>query len=65
MAKRSREPTTFAGYMHDQKSGIFVVSTCCEGPECTICAGDPAAARRANNPWFPHEPRPDGGLLDG
>lgn len=56
MAKRKSEPRYALMHMHDIRIAGFVVSTTCEGPECTICAGDPAAAKRANNPHFPHAP---------
>ena len=54
MAKRTRGPSVFAGYIHDQRGPLgSILSTCCEGPDCIICAGDPAAAKRANNKHFP------------
>ena len=58
MAKRSKEPSVARMYMHDTLiPGIgAIVSTACEGPECLICAGDPAAAKRAGNRYFPWEP---------
>ena len=54
MAKRAKEPTIFAGYIHDVRgASTAIYSICCEGPECWVCAGDPAAAKRANNKHFP------------
>jgi hypothetical protein len=50
--KRSRKsgPRYFAGYIHDvagpQNS---ILSVCCEGPDCEICAADVKAAKRASN----------------
>lgn len=55
MPRRPKESLYARLYMHDMRVGGFLVSTTCEGPECTICAGDPAAAKRADNPHFPHE----------
>ena len=53
---RAKEPLYFGNYMHDKRGPQgSIISFCCEGPECLICAADPAAARRANNPHFPHE----------
>ena len=45
-------------YMHDTLvPGIgAIVSTACTGATCLVCAGDPAAAKRAENPYFPWEP---------
>jgi hypothetical protein len=60
--KRKKEPLVFAGYVHDQRGPLgAILSTCCEGPDCEICARDPAAAKRANNPHFPwpDEPPPE------
>ena len=47
---KAKEPRYFAGYMHDVR-GPFgsILSTCCEGPDCEICARDIEAAKRANN----------------
>lgn len=57
--KRSKGPTIFAGYIHDMRGPIgAILSVCCEGPDCVICAGDPAAAKRANSRYFPHEIAP-------
>lgn len=54
MPKRPKERHIFAGYMHDQRGPMgAILSVCCEGPQCLICAGDPAAAKRANNKHFP------------
>jgi hypothetical protein len=51
---RSKGPTIFAGYVHDARGPLgLIISTCCEGPDCLICAGDPYAAKRANNQHFP------------
>jgi hypothetical protein len=64
MPRREKEPRIFAGYIHDQRGPMgAILSTCCEGPECLICAGDPAAAKRANNkhfPWPEETEKPDG-----
>jgi len=57
MARRSKEPSVARMYMHDVRLGNgTIVSTTCEGPECLICAGDPAAAKRAGNRYFSWEP---------
>ena len=42
-------------YMHDIRMAGAVISVTCQGSACEICAADPAAAKRANNPYFPHE----------
>ena len=40
--------------MHDCWGPLgSILSVACEGPECLVCAGDPAAAKRANNKHFP------------
>ncbi len=48
--RKPAEPRIFAGYVHEMR-GPFgsIVSVCCEGPDCEICAKDPEAAKRANN----------------
>lgn len=57
MARRSREPSVARMYLHDVRLGDgTIVSTTCEGAECIYCAADPAAAKRAKNPYFPWEP---------
>lgn len=46
-------------YMHDIRlrlgGGAAILSQVCTGIYCEICAQDPAAAKRANNPHYPHE----------
>jgi hypothetical protein len=45
-----KEPRYFAGYVHDARGPLgSIISTCCEGPDCEICATDPEAAQRAGN----------------
>jgi hypothetical protein len=54
--KRSKGPPNFFGYIHDMPGPLgSILSVCCEGPECVICARDPAAAKRAKSRYFPHE----------
>jgi len=56
MKRHQKEPRIFAGYVHDIPGPLgAIMSVCCEGPDCEICAKDPEAAKRANNPHFPHE----------
>lgn len=48
--------TTPRMYMHDVRLGNgTIVSTACTGADCEVCARDPAAAKRADNPYWPHE----------
>ncbi len=50
---KPKQPRIFAGYVHDI-AGPFgsILSVSCEGPDCEICAKDPAVAKRAKNKWF-------------
>ncbi len=58
--QRAKEPRYFVGYIHDCPGPLgSIISVCCEGPECIVCAGDPAAAKRANNRNFPWPPEVD------
>jgi hypothetical protein len=45
-SRRTEPPGIFAGYVHDVR-GPFgsVLSVCCEGPACAVCAKDLAAKR--------------------
>ena len=57
MPRREQKPRIFAGYIHDMPGPLgSILSVCCEGPDCLICAGDLAAAKRAKSRYFPHEP---------
>lgn len=47
---KEKAPRYFAGYVHDVRGAFgIIISTCCEGPDCEICATDVEAAKRANN----------------
>lgn len=57
MRRRDPEPRL---YMHDTRLGNgAIVSQACLGAECPVCAGDPEAARRADNQWFAPPRRQD------
>jgi hypothetical protein len=44
-----KEPLFFAGRMHDIRvPGLGILSVCCEGPSCEICAKAAAAAPAAS-----------------
>ena len=49
MRGRTKEPMFFDGYVHDMRGPMgAILSVCCEGPSCDICATDPAAKARAD-----------------
>lgn len=57
---RRKDPRTEPrAYLHDVRVWVdgsaAIVSVTCEGAACEICAKDPAAAKRAENPYWPHE----------
>jgi hypothetical protein len=46
-----REPRVFAGRMHDIRvPGLGILSVCCEGPGCEICAKAAQAAAASKEP---------------